>query len=132
MSAKDKVPVDRRHTDRFAIQRDLRYRVMNKRSGEEAGDGKTLNISSSGVLFTANHMLLPGRRVELCINWPVQLNDKCALKLVARGRIVRFEQGRVALEIQQYEFRTSAAGSSALVSAETNEPAGTGGPQLVN
>jgi hypothetical protein len=28
------------------------------------------------------------------------------LKLVARGRVVRFEQGRAAIEIQQYEFRT--------------------------
>lgn len=109
MSPNHTVQTDRRHSDRFPIERDVRYRVMNKRGGEEAGDGKTLNISSSGVLFTTGQMLLPGRRLELCISWPAQLNDKCGLKLIARGRIVRFEQGRVALEIQQYEFRTSAA-----------------------
>jgi hypothetical protein len=28
------------------------------------------------------------------------------LKLVARGRVARLEQGRAAIEIQQYEFRT--------------------------
>jgi hypothetical protein len=39
------------------------------------------------------------------ISWPAQLNNKCALKLVARGRVVRFEDGCVALEIQKYEFR---------------------------
>src|ERR1700691_3397526 len=53
-----------------------------------------------------SHVLLPGRRLELSISWPAQLNDKCALKLVARGRVVRFEDGRTAMEIQQYEFRT--------------------------
>jgi len=97
---------DRRHSDRFPIERDVRYRVLNKRGGDEAGEGRTLNISSSGVLFTSEHLLLPGRRLELSISWPAQLNNKCALKLVARGRVVRFEEGRAAIEIQQYEFRT--------------------------
>jgi hypothetical protein len=102
----NQVQTDRRHSDRFPIEREVRYRVLNKRSGEETGDGRTINISSSGVLFTAEQILLPGRRVELSISWPAQLNNKCALKLVARGRVVRFEQGRAAIEIQQYEFRT--------------------------
>jgi PilZ domain len=100
---------DRRHSDRFPIEREVRYRVLNKRSSEEIGDGKTLNISSSGVLFTTEHMLLPGRRMELAISWPAQLNNKTPLKLVARGRVVRFEGGRAAMEIQQYEFRTQSS-----------------------
>ena len=102
----NQMQADRRHSDRFPIEREVRYRVLNKRSGEEMGDGRTINISSSGVLFTSAHILLPGRRLELSISWPAQLNNKCALKLVARGRVVRFEQGRAAIEIQQYEFRT--------------------------
>src|SRR5271155_4208849 len=102
---------DRRHSDRFPIEREVRYRVLNKRSEEETGEGKTINISSAGVLFTTEHILLPGRRLELSISWPAQLNNACALKLVARGRVVRFENGRAALDIQQYEFRTQAAGS---------------------
>jgi hypothetical protein len=109
---------DRRHSDRFPIEREVRYRVLNKRSSEETGDGKTVNISSSGVLFTVDQVLLPGRRMELAINWPAQLNNKCALKLVARGRVVRFEGGRAAIEIQQYEFRTS--GSTRAAATLTN------------
>ena len=87
----------------------MQYKVFNKRSSEETGDGRTINISSSGVLFTSQHMLLPGRRLELSISWPAQLDNKCALKLVARGRVVRFEDGRAAIEIQQYEFRTQSS-----------------------
>jgi hypothetical protein len=117
VNSNENAQADRRHSDRFPIEREVRYRVLNKRSGEETGDGKTVNISSSGVLFTSGHMLLPGRRMELAINWPAQLNNKTALKLVARGRVVRFEGGRAAIEIQQYEFRTSGSTPAA---AKTN------------
>lgn len=97
---------DRRGSDRFPIEREVRYKVLSKRSADEAGSGKTLNMSSSGVLFTAEHLLIPGKRIEVSISWPAQLNNKTNLKLVARGRVVRCEDGRAALEIQQYEFRT--------------------------
>jgi hypothetical protein len=105
---------DRRHSDRFPIEREVKYRVLSKRGGEESGDGRTINISSSGVLFTTEHMLLPGRRMELSISWPAQLNNRTALRLVARGRIVRFEAGRAAFMIQQYEFRTQSQGPTPL------------------
>ncbi len=105
---------DRRRSDRFAIEREIRYRALNKRGGEEAGEGKTVNMSSSGVLFTSGQILRPGRRIELAISWPAQLNNKCALKLVARGRIVRFDNGLAAMEIQQYEFRTQSQGVAGL------------------
>lgn len=114
-SARDKN--DRRAADRFPIEREVRYRILGKKSENEVGVGKTLNMSSNGVLFTTEQLLLPGRRLEVSISWPAQLNSTVALKLVARGRIVRYEEGRAAMEIQQYEFRTQGAG------AKTNQPA---------
>lgn len=111
MNTEPKTQSERRQSDRFPIEREVRYRVLSKRSAEESGDGRTINISSSGVLFTSEHILLPGRRMELSISWPAQLDNKCPLKLVARGRVVRFEQGRAAIEIQQYEFRTQPSGA---------------------
>lgn len=106
MSSQQAAQADRRQSDRFPIEREVRYRAINKRGSEEAGVGQTINMSSSGIFFTVEHILLPGRRMELSISWPALLNQKCALKLVARGRVVRFEEGRAAIEIQQYEFRT--------------------------
>ena len=103
---------NRRHSDRFPIEREVRYRVLSKRGGE-AGGGKTINMSSAGILFQSEHAMLPGRRIELSISWPAQLNNKCALKLVARGRVVRFGDGHAAVEIQQYEFRTQSAAPGA-------------------
>ena len=105
---------DRRSTDRFPIERELCYRVVSKRSGNEAGSGSTVNFSSGGVLFSIQQMLIPGKKIELAISWPAQLDSKCALKLLARGRIVRCENNRAAVEIQQYEFRTMGAHGLAL------------------
>ena len=104
---------ERRHSDRFPIQREVRYRVLSKRAGEDAGEGATVNMSSAGILFTTPKVLLPGRRLELSVSWPAQLNQKCNLKLVARGRIVRYADGVAAMEIQQYEFRTQASSEAA-------------------
>jgi len=100
---------DRRHSDRFPIAREMRYRILNKGSVAESGAGNTVNMSSSGVLFVTERIMSPGCRVELSINWPVKLNDKCALRFVARGRVVRSERGAAALEILEHEFRTQAS-----------------------
>jgi hypothetical protein len=102
----DGAPAERRRSSRFPIERDLRYKTLNQRSEILAGNGKTLNISSSGVLFTSDHDLPVGTRLEVSISWPAQLNEKCLLNLVARGRVTRHTKGQLALQIQQYEFRT--------------------------
>jgi hypothetical protein len=97
---------ERRRSNRFPIEREVRYKTLNQRTETLAGNGKTLNISSAGVLFTSDHDLPVGTRLELSISWPAQLNEKCLLNLVARGRVTRHSRGQLALQIQQYEFRT--------------------------
>ena len=100
---------DRRAAKRLTIEREVHYSVLNRREGEVEGTGKTVNMSSSGVLITTGEMLLPGRRLELSISWPAHLDNRCALKLMARGRVVRFEGNAAALEIMQHEFRTKSS-----------------------
>lgn len=97
---------ERRRSSRFPIEREVRYKTLNQRADALSGSGKTLNISSSGVLFTSDHDLPVGTRLEVSISWPAQLNDRCLLNLVARGRVTRHLKGQLALQIQQYEFRT--------------------------
>ena len=108
---------DRRGADRFPIEREVRYKILSRKTASdgESGSGLTVNMSSNGVLFTTDRYLLPGRRLEVSISWPAQLNSKVALKLVARGRVVRAEEGRAAIEIHQYEFRTQAKQGSTVV-----------------
>jgi len=44
--------------------------------------------------------------VELSMNWPVLLNDRCAMKLMIYGCIVRSTDSGAAVAIERYEFRT--------------------------
>ena len=96
---------DRRTAVRFPIEQDVRYKVFT-RNTIEVGLGKTVNMSSNGVLFTTERPLALGERLEVAVNWPAQLDHKCALKLVTTGRVVRSESGLAAIAIERYEFRT--------------------------
>jgi c-di-GMP-binding flagellar brake protein YcgR len=96
---------DRRSAVRFPIEQDVRYKVFT-RNTIEVGMGKTVNMSSNGVLFTTERALSLGERLEVAVNWPAQLDHKCALKLVTTGRVVRSEGGLAAIAIERYEFRT--------------------------
>ncbi len=108
-----KAAKDRRGSDRFPIEQEVRYRTLNYRKGAEDGGGigKTINMSSNGILFQTDQMLLPGRRVELAVNWPARLNNNCPLKLVAKAKVVRSDANSAAVEILQYEFRTQSRAS---------------------
>jgi hypothetical protein len=98
---------DRRGSERFPIVRDVRYKLPSIRREAEVGTGKTINMSSSGVLFsTQDHPMNAGKRLEVSVSWPFQLDQKCGLKLVVRGRVVRCKRTTVAIEIERYEFRT--------------------------
>ena len=100
---------ERRSTDRFPIESALRYKLMEGKAIQLAGQGRTLNMSSGGILFTADARLTAGYRVELSVDWPAQLNETCGLKLVALGKIVRTDAETAAIHIEKYDFRTCAA-----------------------
>jgi hypothetical protein len=98
---------ERRATRRFAIEQEVSYKVLDHRAAvPEGGAGKTLDISSKGVLFETEQRLRPGKRVEVSVNWPAQLEGGCPLKFVAVGRVVRADETRAAMHIEQHEFRT--------------------------
>jgi len=96
---------ERRSAVRFPIEQVLRYKVL-KRNSMETGVGKTLNISSTGVLFSTERSVQVGDRLEVSVNWPAQLDHRCPLKFVTAGRVVRTQAGTAAIAIDRYEFRT--------------------------
>ncbi|HLY16334.1 MAG TPA: PilZ domain-containing protein [Bryobacteraceae bacterium] len=99
--------VERRSTKRFPIEREVFYKILDHRAAAPpSGAGKTLDISSGGVLFETDQRLHSGKRVELSVNWPALLEGGCPLKFVAFGRVVRVENTVAAMHIEQYEFRT--------------------------
>lgn len=98
---------ERRAKHRFAMERELRFKVLD---GERplTGIGNTVDISSGGVAFETITRLLPGSLVEISISWPVLLDDTCLMRLIVLGRVVRTGRQVVACTVDKYEFRTQA------------------------
>ncbi len=86
--------------------------VMYRQAGDEAWhEGRTLNISSSGVLFAYRETVLaPGTRVEFVLVLP-SLGPRTKVRVQCRGAIVRQERRGVpqplcalAATIETYDF----------------------------
>jgi hypothetical protein len=108
---------DRRGTSRFPLHEDVQYRVLHRAAARTTGTGKTLNIGSTGILFTTEERLPLGRTVELSVSWPARLGGTCPLKFVAVGRVVRADADKAAVRIEKYEFRTRGTTSLSAVAA---------------
>jgi hypothetical protein len=99
---------DRRNKRRFAIERELRFKVLDSERIATTGIGHTVDISSGGVAFETTATLTPGALVEISISWPVLLDESCLMRLVVLGRVVRTRRQVVACTVDKYEFRTQA------------------------
>jgi hypothetical protein len=105
---RDKTETERRRKDRFPIERELRYKMVEHGVVIATGSGKTLNIGSGGVAFTAEQPLTPGAFVELSLSWPALLADNCPMRLIVFGRILRCTGVKAVCTIDKHEFRTQA------------------------
>ena len=100
---------DRRSRQRFPLALAVEYRLTNH--DERCGSGWTCNISSTGVLIEVADSRPFSGPIELMVSWPCVLDGSCALKLVMKGRVVRADSRRVAIESRQHEFRTAGLAS---------------------
>ena len=100
---------DQRAKDRYPITLELQYKLMHGGRVERTGVGKTVNISSSGVLFETDESLPANGNVELSMKWPFLLRGICGMKLIIRGRIVRCDTNAkaIAMKAESHEFRTA-------------------------
>ena len=90
----------RRRGQRHSMDRDVLYRVLGHDHPECPRRGTTLNISDFGLLFTTEYAIKPGSKVEVTIGCGEHsIWDR---KVVARGRVVRSEQGRTAVDFEAY------------------------------
>ena len=79
--------------ERFAIRIPVRYREPRSSKWFE---GRTENISYSGVLFRAESPLLPETTVEMRIELPVAVLGEVPGEIVCRGAVVRIEESPIS------------------------------------
>ena len=70
------------------------------------GIGHTLNMSSGGLLVSAQHEVSAGSKLEVNVEWPLLLDGAVPLQLVAHGKVVRCGGSMFAISFVQYQFRT--------------------------
>jgi uncharacterized protein YabE (DUF348 family) len=92
---------------RFTIQTPIRYREVG---GTSWFEGITENISRSGVLFRADHVLEPKAAVQMSLSLPVKMSGKRPAKISCRGTVVRTVLTTesnltvIAASIERYRF----------------------------
>ena len=102
--AKDTIRDDRRTQRRYPIELDLEYRVIENGAVVSAGDGKTGNMSSGGILFHTQDDVAKGS-VELLIRWPAILGNTPFVELCIFGNVVRSDAGGIAVRMARYHFQ---------------------------
>jgi hypothetical protein len=72
--------------ERFPMQTPIRYRDIFKKKWLE---GKTENVSGTGVLFRGKNLLAPRTRVEMIFALPTKGSGACGASIQCFGQIVR-------------------------------------------
>ena len=97
---------ERRASTRFPLAIEVRYALTGCRERRKTGSGQTIDLSGSGLSFTADRPLLTGQRLEVAIGWPVLLDGGVRLQLVMSDVVVRTSGTATAPTMQRHEFKT--------------------------
>src|SRR5579863_8909628 len=97
---------------RFQLHLPLRYRRLGEQNWHE---GKTENISRSGMLFQAEEAVQPSVQLEINLVLPAEIAGLSATEVVCRGEVVRSVEPNggslspaLAARILQYHFQHGA------------------------
>ena len=96
---------ERRTKTRYAIELAVRF-IAQQRTSPSYNIGRTINISSSGLLVASPYAVRDGEELRLMIEWPWPLDGRVPLQLVASGTVVWFGNSRFAVKFRSYQFRT--------------------------
>jgi c-di-GMP-binding flagellar brake protein YcgR len=98
--------IERRSSVRYPLILTAHYQTLRKRS-KDRGIGRTVDISSRGILIVSAHNINVGAQLSVAVEWPALLDGSIELLLVATGEVVRAQQSNFAVEMARYEFRTT-------------------------
>ena len=93
-------PYERRHHQRFPITAHSQFILAGNK-----GQATTTDISSGGVFLKTETILPLGKQIQVLIDWPALLDQRCPLRLVIVGRVLRSDAAGAAIGIIRYDFR---------------------------
>ena len=78
---------------------------MHRRGQVETREGRTIDISSSGLRFAVAGPLEPELRLDIAIDWPALLDGRIQLQLVVAGTVVWSSGSETAMRILRHDFK---------------------------
>jgi hypothetical protein len=97
--------LERRASVRFPLA--LEVHCLSHRRGQgETREGKTIDISSSGLRFAVPGPLEGELRLDIAIDWPALLDGRIQLQLIVAGTVVWSSGTETAMRILRHEFKT--------------------------
>lgn len=100
----------------YPLKLDLQYRTVSTGTRlPVSGAGRTITFGSREVVFAGDQSIPANIGVQLSVAWPVLLDNRIRLQLVIEGRVMRVENGAVAVRISKYHFRTRGPAAVAAV-----------------
>jgi hypothetical protein len=101
---------ERRAHARFNLALEMSYSVLDGGRRGETSASQTIDLSSSGLRFASVEPLPVGLRLQVAIDWPVRLDGRTALQLIATGAVVRSSGAEAVLKLESHTFKTRGAG----------------------
>jgi hypothetical protein len=95
--------VEHRSHPRYPFEASVAYRILQKGDGFCSGTGRTVNLSTSGVLIESAVAPSVGAEIELTICWAPA--PGWSATCVIAGRCVRAVDGCAAIQIHQQTLR---------------------------
>ena len=101
---------ERRAHARFNLALEMSYSALDGGRRGETSASRTIDLSSSGLRFASLQPLPVGLRLQVAIDWPVRLDGRIALQLIATGSVVRSSGAEAAVKLEWHTFKTRSAG----------------------
>jgi PilZ domain len=94
---------ERRAHPRYPVRFPLRYLIQSGKLLSVSGEGTTVNISSTGMLFRSTKRLEHADRVVAAVQWPSATDGKRVF-LFFHGHVVWMKGPQIAINISHYGF----------------------------
>jgi PilZ domain len=109
---------DRRSHRRYPVSVDIKYSLAVPSGHVQVGRGRTINLSSGGVLFEAEVAIPVNASIELSISWPGLSDPQIQLELHATGKALRVGDSKVAVKFDRSIFGTARHASDGKINGD--------------
>lgn len=104
---------ERRMHARYPVKLAVRFLIRSGKLVSFSGEGTSVNISSTGMLFRSSKHLNGGDTVVAAVEWPVSDQSK-PLMLLFHGHVVWIKGSQVGMSVSHYGFLSEAVNTDNL------------------